>query len=243
MSKPPDVMLRKHTRREFRERMNSGELKACIIPVAAIEQHLEHLAMEHDWRSVTHVAAAVAKQLRPNVIVAEGVMAGVSEHHMKHPGTVTLRVGSFLSVLEDIIDSMVRAGFGTILVLNGHGGNIVPCESNWDQLVRRFQINLQFMPYWEVLTAEDAKELLKSGSKMPESMPGHAQEFETSMAMHLFSKNVRKGALADQSDPTPAMATAEAGAEFVNRIVARVAVKLKDMIDGKNVAVIPPFHP
>ena len=42
------VLLTKHTRREFRERMQSGELKACIIPVAATEQHLEHLSMEHD---------------------------------------------------------------------------------------------------------------------------------------------------------------------------------------------------
>ena len=66
-----EVLQRKHTRREFRERMQSGELKACIIPVAAIEQHLEHLAMEHDWRSVCHVAVAVAERLRPHVLVAE----------------------------------------------------------------------------------------------------------------------------------------------------------------------------
>ena len=75
----PEVLQRKHTRREFRERMQSGELKACIIPVAAIEQHLEHLAMEHDWRSVCHVAVAVAERLRPHVLVAEGLMAGISE--------------------------------------------------------------------------------------------------------------------------------------------------------------------
>ena len=54
------LLLHKHTRREFRERMRSGELKACIIPVAATEQHLEHLAMEHDWRSVLHISVEVA---------------------------------------------------------------------------------------------------------------------------------------------------------------------------------------
>ena len=78
MNTAPEVLIRKHTRREFRNRMNSGELKACIIPVAAIEQHLEHLAMEHDWRSVMRVAVGVAEQLRPHVVVAEGLMAGVS---------------------------------------------------------------------------------------------------------------------------------------------------------------------
>src|SRR5437667_11333951 len=102
----PEVLQRKHTRREFRERMQSGELKACIIPVAAIEQHLEHLAMEHDWRSVCHVAVAVAERLQPQVVVAEGLMAGISEHHMRHPGTLSLSPGAFLAVLDDLIDSV-----------------------------------------------------------------------------------------------------------------------------------------
>jgi creatinine amidohydrolase/Fe(II)-dependent formamide hydrolase-like protein len=58
------------TRREFRERMQSGELRACLIPVAAVEQHLEHLAMEHDWRSVSLVAARVAERLAARRIPA-----------------------------------------------------------------------------------------------------------------------------------------------------------------------------
>ena len=158
------VLIGKHTRREFRNRMGSGELKACIIPVAAIEQHLEHLAMEHDWRSVTHVATKVAEKLAPQVVVAEGLMAGISEHHMKHQGTLNLTPATFLAVVHDLVDSMVRAGFTNILVLNGHGGNVVPCRSNWDQYLRRFQVNVQFMPYWDVYTVEDAEELLDSGT-------------------------------------------------------------------------------
>ena len=115
----PEVLLRKITRREFRERMASGNLRACIIPVAAIEQHSEHLALEHDWRSVTLVAAKVAQRLRPHVLVAEGVMAGVSEHHMEHGGTLTLRPGTFLAVLNDLIRSAVKAGFENVLVPTG----------------------------------------------------------------------------------------------------------------------------
>ena len=65
-----EILLHKHTRREFRQRMQTGELKACVIPVAATEQHLEHLAMEHDWRSCNHIAEAVAQRLAPKVVVA-----------------------------------------------------------------------------------------------------------------------------------------------------------------------------
>jgi creatinine amidohydrolase len=117
----------------------------------------EHLAIEHDWRSAVHVATAVAERLRPQVVVAEGLMCGVSEHHMRHPGTLTLSPGAFLAVLDDLIDSVVRAGFRNVLVLNGHGGNIRPCRGIWDQFLLRYQVNLHFLPYWEVLTPEDAR--------------------------------------------------------------------------------------
>ena len=68
-----EITLGKLTRKEFRERMQSGELEACLIPVAAIEQHLEHLAMEHDWRSVKYITQTVAKRLAPRVLIAEGI--------------------------------------------------------------------------------------------------------------------------------------------------------------------------
>ena len=237
-----EILLRKHTRREFRQRMAAGELKACLIPVAAIEQHLEHLAMEHDWRSVCHIASLVAEQLRPQVLVAEGLMCGISEHHMKHPGTLTLSPGAFFAVLHDLIDSMVRAGFKNIVVLNGHGGNIAPCRGIWDQFLRKFQVNLHFLPYWDVLTPDDAN-LLESGQRIPSDMPGHAQEWETSFALSAFPENVRTDMWTDQPDPTPAMATKAKGDEYIKRIVERLTTYIQEMIDGRRVIEIPPFHP
>ncbi len=238
-----EVLQRKLTRREFRERMRSGELRAVIIPVAAIEQHLEHLAMEHDWRSVTLIAERVAERLRPRVLVAEGLMAGVSEHHMRHPGTLSLQPGTFLAALSDLIDSQVRAGYTNVLVLNGHGGNIAPCESNWDQFQRRFQVNLHFLSYWDVLTADDARELLESGHRLPDDLPGHAQEFETSFALAAFPENVRADAVGDQQDGTPALASAKKGEAFIERAVERVTAYLAGMIEGERVADVPPFMP
>jgi len=238
-----DVLLGKLTRREFRQRMQAGELKACIVPVAAIEQHLEHLAMENDWRSVCHVARAVAERLRPRVLVAEGLMAGISEHHMRHPGTLSLRPGTFLSVLSDLIDSVVRAGFKNVLALNGHGGNVLACRASWDQFLQLHQVNLQFLSYWDVLTEADARELLKSGQSLPEDLPGHAQEFETAVALAAFPENVRTDTWTDQTDLKASMATAQQGRVFIQRVVERVTNYVREMIDGKRVATIPPFFP
>lgn len=238
MTAAPQILLGKLTRREFRQRMRAGELKACIIPVAAIEQHLEHLAMEHDWRSVNEIAAAVATRLAPHVLVAQGLMCGISQHHMNHPGTLSLRPGSFLAVLADLIESMVRAGFKNILVLNGHGGNIAPCDGIWGQFLQLYQVNLQFLSYWDAVDPAQARRHLKS-----DEVPGHAQEFETAVALAAFPENVRQEMWRDQPDPTPALATPESGEALLDLYVAAVANYLKEMIDGKRVAEIPPFMP
>lgn len=232
------LLVHKHTRREFRERMQSGELKACIIPVAATEQHLEHLAMEHDWRSVMHVAVEVAKRLDPQIAVAPAMNVGISEHHMRHVGTISAMPGSWLSVLGDAISSMHRAGFENILVLNGHGGNIAPCQGIWGQFLQRFEINLHFESYWDHLPKEIADANLKTGS-----CPGHAQEFETAFALAAFPENVREDAMHDQPDKEPLEATAEAGRVMIDAIVEHVARFAQGMINGTNTAEIPPFMP
>ena len=236
----PIVELSKLTRREFRQRMAEGQLQAAILPIAAVEQHLEHLAMEHDWRSTHWVACRVAERLAPRVLAVPACMAGVSEHHMKHAGTLTLRPGTFLSVLADLIDSLARAGFRNILVLNGHGGNMAPVEATWDQFLRTFQINLHFLSYWNVLTPGDAEELLDGGAA---ALPGHAQEFETSFALANFPDNVRRDAIADQPDRSPAHGSAAKGRTLSDRVVDRVAAYVSDMMEGRRVAEIPEFFP
>jgi len=231
------VLLHKHTRREFRERMQSGELRCGIIPVAATEQHLEHLAMEHDWRSVNHIAVNVARRLDPGVIVAPAMSIGISEHHMRHIGTLTAMPGSWLGLLFDTIRSMHHAGFRNILVLNGHGGNIAPCKGMWGQFLQRFECNLQFVSYWDLLPEHIAKQHLKTGR-----WPGHAQEFETAFALAAFPENVRHDAMQDQSDKEPLEATVETGAVLVEAIITEVARHVQDMIEGSSTAEIPPFH-
>ena len=235
---PNKALLGKHTRREFRERMQSGELKACIIPVAATEQHLEHLAMEHDYASIMHLSTAIACQLAPQVLVAPSMNIGISEHHMRHIGTLTALPGSWLSVLFDTIRSMHDAGFTNILVLNGHGGNIAPCQGMWGQFLQRLEINLHFKSYWDFISPAEAEPYLETNR-----FPGHAQEFETAFAMAAFSENVRHAAMQDQEDKEPLYATAENGKALIELAVNNVASFVQEMIDGKEIAEIPAFHP
>ena len=49
--------------------------------------------------------------------------------------------------------------------------------------------------------------------------------------------------MAEQADKEPLQATAEAGRVMIAAIVEGVAGSLRGMLDGTNVAEIPPFHP
>ena len=156
---------------------------------------------------------------------------------MRHIGTLSAMPGSWLGVLFDTIRSMHSAGFNKILVLNGHGGNVAPCDGIWGQFVQRLEINLIFKPYWDLLPEEVARKHMKTGR-----WPGHAQEFETAFALAAFPENVRHDAMQDQEDKEPLAATAEAGAALIEAIVSETAKFVSGMIDGSQKAEVPMFH-
>ena len=103
------------TRREFRERIQAGTIKAAIVPTAATEQHNEHLHMIHDTFHVSYMADHAAKKLLPQVVVATPVGIGVSEHWMDHIGTLTVRPEIFCEYVFDVCNSLVRAGVENVL--------------------------------------------------------------------------------------------------------------------------------
>ena len=62
---PDRVMLAENTRKEIREALDSGDLKAAIIPLGSIEQHNEHLTLNADIAMATFVSQQVALRLYP----------------------------------------------------------------------------------------------------------------------------------------------------------------------------------
>ena len=232
-----EVRLAKMTRREFRESMSAGQFEACILPTGAIEQHLEHLAMEHDIRSACCISEETARRLYPRVIVAAPINFGISEHHMVHKGTLSAKPGSWLAAIFDAIENMVRHGCRQVLVLNGHGGNEAPVYGILRQWQLYFQsehdgANVQFHSYWN-LSREEAEAICTTG------VPGHAQEYETSIALHLFPENVRLEAMNEQEDRLPLKASAEKGEQLFEAAVRKTAEYLQGMLDGAHCEIRP----
>ena len=182
---PRKALLWESTRKEFREALEGGVLKAIILPTGSTEQHNEHLAMINDTASVTLVAQQAALRLYPQVMVATPVPVGISPHWMDRKGTLTLKKETFLAVVFEICESLKTHGVKTILVLNGHGGNVGPLREAVPDFARQLAINIQTSSYWEAYTPEIVKKYMTSGKA-----PGHAGEFETSFAMAAFPQRI-----------------------------------------------------
>src|SRR5215831_19563666 len=146
---PRKVLLWESTRKEFRELLEGGSLKAVIVPTGSTEQHNEHLAMINDTASVTLVAQQAALLLYPQVMVATPVSIGISPHWMDRKGTLTLKTETFLAVVYEICESLQVHGVTRILVLNGHGGNVAPLRESVPEFARKLGIRIETNSYWD----------------------------------------------------------------------------------------------
>ena len=231
------VLVGKFTRREFRDAVQEGRFKAAIVATGATEQHLEHLPMEHDIATVGHVAQEAALRLHPQVVVAVPMTVGISEHHMQHPGSLTAKPGSWLALLFDAVESFVRHGIKNVLVLNGHGGNEAPMAGilrQWQLYFRNQdeEYNVQFHSYWN-LSRQIAEQHCQG------RVPGHAQEYETAMALALMPEAIRRDAMADQEDKEPLRASAEQGQILLEAAIAKTAEYVREMIVGQHRDIQP----
>ena len=92
----------------------------CILPTGSTEQHA-YLSLTVDAilaERLAEEAGAIA-----DVPVYPVIPYGLAQQWTAFPGTVTLRVETYLALIRDVLDSIRRAGFRRILLVNGHGGN------------------------------------------------------------------------------------------------------------------------
>ena len=92
----------------------------CVVPLGSTEQH-SHLSLSVDSILSERVAVEAAEPL--HVPVFPVVSYGMTPQFTAFPGTVTLRLDTYLHVIRDVLDGLARHGFRRILLCNGHGGN------------------------------------------------------------------------------------------------------------------------
>jgi creatinine amidohydrolase len=171
-----------------------------VAPIAACEQHSQHLPVITDTVLVGAVADGLEAARPDRVLLLPVQWLGASEHHLPFGGTLTATLPTYEQMLIEIVTPLLRDGFRRVLLLNGHGGNIDPLHVALRRLDAAFpEAVLTGAAYWELAAAEIAA--LCEG---PRKSMGHACEIETSMMMHLRPDLVRKDRI--QDDPSPGFA-------------------------------------
>ena len=91
-----------------------------VLPLGCTEQHA-YLSLATDTILAERVSVEAAEPL--GVPVLPVLAYGVTPAFAAYPGSVTLRVETYVRVVRELLESLRRQGFGRILVVNGHGGN------------------------------------------------------------------------------------------------------------------------
>lgn len=131
-----------------------------ILVLGACEQH-GYLSLLSDVKIPLALADAASQQ--SGVMVAPPLNFGVSPYFLTYPGTISLRVSTFLDAVEDIVRSLYGHGFRRFLILNGHGGND-PARGRLTEVANSLpDIKLVWYSWWNSHSVEAAA--IKHGLK------------------------------------------------------------------------------
>ncbi|RJF75341.1 creatininase family protein [Deinococcus cavernae] len=92
----------------------------CVLPLGSTEQH-GYLSLCVDNILPEKLAHDAAAPLGVPVFPVQPY--GLTPYFRGYPGSVTLRLATYLSLIRDLLDSLHEQGFRRILIVNGHGGN------------------------------------------------------------------------------------------------------------------------
>jgi creatinine amidohydrolase len=164
----------------------------ALLPIAAVEQHGAHLPVGTDTAIGTELARRAEAALRDQVLLLPTLWCGSSHHHFGFPGTISIGSETYIQVLVDLVESLARSGFRRIVLLNAHGGNIVPAAEALYRLNRQLEGPdepwVAAATYWHLAADE-----LGAQKFMETPALTHACEYETSMMLALRADWVRLG--------------------------------------------------
>jgi creatinine amidohydrolase len=91
-----------------------------VLPVGSTEQH-GYLSLGTDALLAERVSVEAAEPL--GVPVLPVLPFGMAPYFARYPGSMSLRISTYIEVFRDLLDGLAGQGFRRIAVVNGHGGN------------------------------------------------------------------------------------------------------------------------
>jgi creatinine amidohydrolase len=155
-----------------------------VVPIAALEQHGRHMPVFTDSLLLGEVVRRVAETMKNKVLFVPLMWLGNSHHHLDFPGTMSASPRLYLDLLIDLVDNLLFHGFQRIVLLNGHGGNIVPAQQATFEVRQKYRerndLLLLSTTYWTL-----GGDPCAADANIRQRRMGHACEWETSMMLRI----------------------------------------------------------
>ena len=117
----------------------------AVLPVGSTEQHAQ-LSLMVDCILSERVAADAAAPL--GVPVFPPVNYGITPYFRAFPGTISLRMETFLALVRDVLACLTEQGFRRIVIVNGHGGNSPAQTAAQEWMTDHPEIRIKFHNWW-----------------------------------------------------------------------------------------------
>src|ERR1700681_4388532 len=116
-----------------------------VLPLGSTEQHAYlSVGVESFWGERLAIEAA-----EPLGVPVFPVLAyGITPYFRAFPGTITLQVHTYFSIVRDILDAMAEQGFRRILIVNGHGGNAPAQGLIGEWTANHPDVRIKFHNWW-----------------------------------------------------------------------------------------------
>ncbi|MFO7546418.1 MAG: creatininase family protein [Trueperaceae bacterium] len=158
-----------------------------VLPIGSIEQHGPHCPVDVDVSIPAHIALEAARRTNDfPLIVAPTQPFGFTHYNQGFPGTITLKLETFIAVVSEVCLSIHRNGFRRLILLNGHGGNHHPIRAIAAKIAEDNAFSLA-ISHWDLVSEEMA-----AWADADDGI-GHAGEWETSLQLYLRPHLVDRG--------------------------------------------------
>lgn len=158
--------------------------KVIILPTGSTEQHGRHLPLDVDLFLAESVCLEVGRRLPEKVLVLPPIAYGLNLHHIDFPGTIHIEPEVFIAFCLNITKSVAYHGFKKILLINGHGSNTPLIDLIARKTVLETDSLCAALSYFGFA--------MKAFLEIRDTeVIAHADEFETSLYLHLAAERVQ----------------------------------------------------
>ena len=171
------------------EAMSDKANVVIIQPVGSIEQHGPHLPLAVDSAIGLAVLGKALEKLSDRIpaYALPSLYYGKSNEHWHFPGTITLSAQTLMATLMEVGESLYRAGFRKLVLMNSHGGQPQVLEMVARDLHVMYE-DFIVLPLFTWRVPNIAKELL---SPKELELGIHAGDAETSLLLSILPDQVR----------------------------------------------------